>query len=664
MGLFPQNSRRQSPRRTKRCATRWFPSATIAGASIGILMLLGATAPSSSAQQSTLQTLHRSLRGNSSFERLLPTGAAVCGLLAGGSSTDPALDAGDLVANVSFIVNHHQDAPCCGGAVGLADAVQSCLSIAMGAVLSQEDSACDKLCQQAGAFFEAMSRMNTLQIATIIFGFAATFMWLAGTAAFFFNDLESEGFFVRCGFFLWILFCCGTILCQCIELGIVYTSNAVETAETIKTAQCYNEEGDRGYTEVVSNLRSSGVVLWGELAVSFMALVVGFYTMHELFIRKDARLPPMVLETVLLLIEDGIAVGALVLLLQASSTAVAKANDSVCLTTNTSHPSDVVSSCVSLLPPGASAVVLKSQYLQKCGRDTPHVYLNLELEGVMAAKIEGTFAENLRQGVADAAGVGADSVSIDLMADKAGTGSARRAQYASSLVWLVVDTSTPGEATQVAHQFETAAYGDRLLSSLTASGVQVVSAKLRDINVKVPGTRECAPGQFVVEGASTCTICEADHFCAGADFFKVKCANSNSPVGSRTRADCVCTTGFGGENGVCLDCSRLACDPGNYTVGCGGTSAGTCEKCGACEAGSFREGCSRNIEGTCKACPANTYAVGSGFRTWCLPCESACPSGQYAVGCGGASRGTCVACDTSCAQGQYLAGACPTFEMV
>ena len=34
---------------------------------------------------------------------------------------------------------------------------------------------------------------------------------------------------------------------------------------------------------------------------------VGLYTMHELFIRKDARLAPMVLETVLLLIEDGIA---------------------------------------------------------------------------------------------------------------------------------------------------------------------------------------------------------------------------------------------------------------------------------------------------------------------------------------------------------------------
>ena len=654
MGLFPQNSRRQWPRHTKRCATRWFPCATIAVASILLLLLLGTAT-------STLQTLQRSLRGNSSFERPLPTGAAVCGQLAGGSSTDQALDAGDLVANMSFIVNHHPDAPCCGGAVGSSDAVQSCLSIAMGAVLSKDDSACDKLCQQAGTFVEAMFRMNTLQIATIIFGFAATFFWLAGTAAFFFNNQEPEGFFVRCGFFLWFMFCCGTILCQCIELGIVYTSNAVETAETIKAAQCYNEEGDLRYTEVVSNLRSSRVVLWGELLVSFMALVVGLYTMHELFNRKDARLPAMVLETVLLLIEDGIAMGALVLLLQASSTAVAKANDSVCLTTNTSYPSNVVSSCVSLLPPGASAVVLKSQYLQKCGRDTPHVYLNLELGGVMA---EGSFAENLSQGVADAAGVGADSVSIDLMADKAGTGSARRAQYAASVVWLVVDTKTPGEATQVAHQFETAAYGDRLLSSLTASGVEVVSVKLLDINVKVPGIRECAPGQFVVEGASTCAICQADHFCAGGDFFKVRCANSNSPMGSRTRADCVCTEGFGGENGVCLDCSRLACDPGNYTVGCGGTSVGTCEKCGACEAGSFREGCSRNIKGTCKACPANTYAVGSGFRAWCLPCESACPSGQYGVGCGGASSGTCVACDTSCAQGQYLAGACATFEMV
>jgi hypothetical protein len=162
----------------------------------------------------------------------------------------------------------------------------------------------------------------------------------------------------------------------------------------------------------------------------------------------------------------------------------------------------------------------------------------------------------------------------------------------------------------------------------------------------------------VREGGSTCNLCESGHYCLGSDFFKTKCANSDSPAGSASRAACVCAAGFGGKTGICMDCNRKACESGNYTVGCGGSSEGTCQVCGACNNGFFREGCLRGQEGVCKVCPVNQYAVGTSFRTGCKSCDSVCASGQYVVGCGGVTQGTCVSCNTTCPPGQHLAGTC------
>jgi hypothetical protein len=579
-----------------------------------------------------------------SLESPFASEAAVCGHVKAGNISLTTTNS--TAAQHRLIVNNHPDAPCCGGEGA---SVNLCLSIASAAWLGKGDEDCDALCEEASAFFVAMESINTLQITTVALGAVATFMWMVGTFAFFLDKAEPNAV-STCAFALWFLCCLATIICQCIELGIVYSYNAVETAETIQAAGCYNAEGDLGYIEVVSNLRSSRVLLWGELAVSTMALVVGLYSMYELFITQEAKVAPMMLEALLLIIEDGIAVGGLVFLLQASNEAITKANDSLCVGVNAStYSTDQVLSCVAVLPPGDSGILYKTQYLQRCGRTTPHVSASLQLGGITGEPEE----EALRMGITEAAAVGVDAVAIDLVQYEA-----EASRRASSLVWAVIDASTPTEAARAAHQLETAAYGDRLLTSLQSSGVETTSAKLLDIVVREPGQRDCAPGQYMPEGVSTCAPCEAQHFCGGRDLYKAKCANGNSPPGSSSRAACVCAEGFGGTNGVCMDCSRLACAANNYTVGCGGTSAGTCQSCGACEAGSFSEGCARNEEGACKPCPVNTYALGSGVRVSCESCETACAAGQYAVGCGGSTNGTCVSCNASCPVGQSLIGEC------
>lgn len=314
----------------------------------------------------------------------------------------------------------------------------------------------------------------------------------------------------------------------------------------------------------------------------------------------------------------------------------------------------------------------------------------------------------LRMGIASAAGVAVDGVFIDLIQDSSSEGagsrranasSARRDRHdgggleagahhdaaararrqaaaatsspspssigagSSALVWFIIDHDTAVEAEQSAHLLEQAAYGNALLSSVRESGAlqAAASVELQEIGVKVPGQRQCVAGQYMPEGGSACTICEAGYCCRGGDYFKEKCANGDIQAGGATsRSDCACLDGFGGANGVCMDCTRLACAAGNFSVGCGGTSAGECQACAACDGGFFRDGCTRNAEGTCVGCPDGTYALGSAFRgsaASCLACDSVCPAGQYAVGCGGGSMGECRACDTaSCSSGQYLAG--------
>ena len=158
------------------------------------------------------------------------------------------------------------------------------------------------------------------------------------------------------------------------------------------------------------------------------------------------------------------------------------------------------------------------------------------------------------------------------------------------------------------------------MSAVNEAGLSISSVKLLVSSVKVPGERMCAPGQFL--RGSTCILCDSGYYCLGGDFFRARCTNAVSQAGSSSRSACVCSEGFGGSNGMCMDCTRLACLPGNFTTGCGGTSPGTCSSCGPCGAGLFREGCTRNQEGSCKACPPKTYALSSAYRTSCSQVES------------------------------------------
>ncbi|KAJ1496524.1 hypothetical protein T484DRAFT_2085390 [Baffinella frigidus] len=101
-------------------------------------------------------------------------------------------------------------------------------------------------------------------------------------------------------------------------------------------------------------------------------------------------------------------------------------------------------------------------------------------------------------------------------------------------------------------------------------------------------------------------------------------------------------------------CSRNLCAAGNYTVGCGGDSAGSCRRCAACDAGFYNDGCLRDTPGTCATCPPATYALARGSRV-CSACGTACGNGTFSVACGGVLQGSCQAC-VECPMGQFLAG--------
>ena len=63
---------------------------------------------------------------------------------------------------------------------------------------------------------------------------------------------------------------------------------------------------------------------------------------------------------------------------------------------------------------------------------------------------------------------------------------------------------------------------------------------------------------------------------------------------------------------ACAACST-SCPAGQYAVGCGWTSAGTCATC-SCPAGKYLVGCGGTSAGVCSSCSPGTYsAVASNF---------------------------------------------------
>lgn len=258
-----------------------------------------------------------------------------------------------------------------------------CLSIAAAALVDKNDAVCrnDPVCSMVNRFFQDMSWLTYCQITTVSLAAGATGMWLgclscarAATQ----NTTSRISFAIV--FALWFLCSMGTIITICIQLKIIYSNDLIGIAQTIKTAKCHQWPDELGYSEVISNLRSTRILLFGELAVSVMALLIGLYSGSQVFGNEEANLPLMVFETVLLLMEDGIAVVGLIVLLSASNEVIIRTKNASCLNVNTSTDG-AVTGCVTTLPINGSSFEYRSAYRQKCGRYSPHVYANLEMGG-------------------------------------------------------------------------------------------------------------------------------------------------------------------------------------------------------------------------------------------------------------------------------------------
>ena len=275
-----------------------------------------------------------------------------------------------------------------------------CLSIAAAALVGKNDAVCrnDPLCSMVNGFFQEMSWLTYLQITTVALGAGATGMWLgclfcacaaASSAAGAAGASSAAGAGTkntpsRISFALvlalWFLCSMGTIITICIQLKIIYSNDLIGIAETIKSAKCHQWPDGLGYSEVISNLRSTRILLFGELAVSVMALLIGLYSVSQVFGKEEASFAPMMLETVLLLMEDGIAVVGLIYLLSATNEVIVRTNNASCSNVNASTEG-AVTGCVTTLPINGSSFEYRSSYRQKCGRKSPHVYANLAMGG-------------------------------------------------------------------------------------------------------------------------------------------------------------------------------------------------------------------------------------------------------------------------------------------
>ena len=201
---------------------------------------------------------------------------------------------------IFLVVNPDPSVPCCGD--GDAASVATCISIAKAAWLRKGDVGCDSLCGEASDFFTSMNAINVLQTVTMSFGAVATFMWMCGTLCYWSSSEKGStrepNLATKCAFLIWLVCCVATITCQCVELGFVSNGNLLQAAGKIKAAACYNSEGAFGYNEITGNLRSTQILLWGEMVVSAMSLFIGIYSLTEVFGTKDAKVAPMLLETV------------------------------------------------------------------------------------------------------------------------------------------------------------------------------------------------------------------------------------------------------------------------------------------------------------------------------------------------------------------------------
>ena len=126
-----------------------------------------------------------------------------------------------------------------------------------------------------------------------------------------------------------------------------------------------------------------------------------------------------------------------------------------------------------------------------------------------------------------------------------------------------------------------------------------------------------------------------------------------------------------GSNGTCHSCTGVCARGTQYNVGCGGINPGTCKLCapgGVCQAGEYLSSCGGTswpqLSGACTSCmpigcdAATNYVddCTDNAPGHCMSCSTVCPVRQYVVGCGGVNRsGTCVSCDR-CGSDSYARG--------
>jgi hypothetical protein len=371
------------------------------------------------------------------------------------SPGDSSTDASTLVVNPG---------ECCPGGN-----VSQCFSIAAGAWLKPEDAACDETCALTAGFISSTQTIATLQLIAVGFSAVATAAWILGVLLFRASKVPDDRAraLAKASFVLWVCFCVVNSVCQLIEVGIMYAANPLGAANFIKGAGCFNDAGESGYQDLIGNLQSSRVMVWGEIVVGVVAALVGAYAINETY--TSGSWHGAALEAVLLLLEDAIAVGTLVSLVTPSNAIVLASCGAMCVTPPPGYSPGAVRMCISELPYNTSTASYIAPHVNSCGRTAPHVSANFRVDGMGAPSLDNATFGLLRKGIGAVVGLEVEAVSIDFSQDI----TMRRAGEEAVLVWSYIDTESAAAAKTAGWRLAEAAYGDALLVSLQAAPHQM-----------------------------------------------------------------------------------------------------------------------------------------------------------------------------------------------
>lgn len=177
-----------------------------------------------------------------------------------------------------------------------------------------------------------------------------------------------------------------------------------------------------------------------------------------------------------------------------------------------------------------------------------------------------------------------------------------------------------------------------------------------------PGTRSSADG-------TSCTLCEAGTYAAGAGSSSCAPCSTSSLPGASTCNSLGCPRGsYEASNGTCVSCGpgefsatpgSIACSlcpGGTFSTVVGATSSTECVRCAAgsyteaagsisctpCPAGTYSTRAGASSSAFCLFCAAGTWSstLGSNSSDACVPCEA----GTYSAVVAAASISTCIAC--------------------